>query len=81
MHSGPSSSPYILTPFAVSPERLKAVTHVMYFETNAAKDIQVASQAISSSKPVLDPSEGHIDAPWSVFLLEALDVEVRNRNK
>jgi hypothetical protein len=57
-----------LTPVAVSPERLKAMSHVMYFETNDAKDIQVASQALSSSKPVLDP-EGHIDACWDVLFI------------
>ncbi|MES2354296.1 MAG: hypothetical protein V4568_07800 [Pseudomonadota bacterium] len=60
--------PAILLPLAVSPERLKHLSHTEHFETNDLKDIHSAYEALSASEPVIDPA-GRIDARWSVAFI------------
>jgi hypothetical protein len=53
---------------AIPPEQLKEMSHAIHFESKDPKDIQAAYEALSASKPVLDPT-GHIDARWGAFFI------------
>jgi hypothetical protein len=65
----------ILTPIAVSPERLKNMSHVVHIESEDPKDIQMAYEALIAAEPVPDP-ETFIDARWLAVFIGHQDQEL-----